>query len=236
MLMRFFKTSPHKCSYIEGESAETVFLDPDVQVSPELYERLNDVGFRRSGPHFYRPDCAACNRCQPVRVRVREFAPRRRHRRIRKRNQDIRWRIAPIRETHEHWPLYEAYIAARHAAGDMYPPDPEEFRRFLLTQTQFGFLLEGHLDGQLVVVSVVDRLQSGLSAIYTFFDPACSDRSLGTAAILRQIELADELEMPFLYLGYWIRELPAMSYKSDFAPLDVYRNEQWQPMNFALSE
>lgn len=234
--MRFFKTSPHSCSYINDQLAETVFLDPDVQVSPELYQQLNDIGFRRSGPHFYRPDCATCRRCQPVRVRVEEFAPRRRHRRIRRRNLDVRWRLVPVQESDEHWPLYEAYINSRHAGGDMYPPDPEEFRRFLLRQNQYGFLLEGRINEQLIIVSVVDRLPNGLSAIYTFFDPDYSSRSPGTAAILRQIQLAHEMALPYLYLGYWIRELPAMSYKSDFAPLDVYRNEQWQPMNFALSE
>lgn len=228
--MRFFKTSPHSCGYIDGELAETVFLDPEIQVSPELYERLNENGFRRSGPHFYRPDCAACDRCQPVRVRVEEFSARRRHRRVRARNSDIHWQISPVREISEHWPLYQAYINDRHAEGDMYPPDPDEFRRFLLLQTRFGFLLEGWLGNRLAVVAVVDQLASGLSAIYTFFDPCQPARSLGTATILRQIELARELDLPFLFLGYWIRHLPAMSYKADFAPLDVFRNEQWQPL------
>lgn len=226
--MRFFKTSPHDCSYLGDREASTVFVDPAVAVPPELYEKLNLIGFRRSGGHFYRPDCRDCRKCQSLRVVVQEFQPRRRHRRVLKRATHLRWQAVPVHYEEQYWTLYARYIEQRHGAGDMYPPNQEDFYRFLLQQTQYGFLLEAWDGDHLVLVAVVDRFTTALSAVYTFFDPDFADLSPGTLAILRQIEICQELDLPYLYLGYWIDSVPNMNYKADFAPAEVYRNEHWQ--------
>ena len=64
--------------------------------------------------------------------------------------------------------------------------------------------------------------------MYTFYEPALPARSLGTYAILRQIELARERGIPYLYLGYWIANYAKMHYKARFRPLEVMRNEEWR--------
>ena len=234
--MRFFKTLPHDCSYLTDRQASTVFLDPAVEVPLELYEKLNLIGFRRSGGHFYRPDCAECRKCQSLRVLTREFQPRRRHRRLLKKARNWRWQAAPVHYEERYWTLYARYIEERHFGGDMYPPNQEDFYRFLLQQTQYGFLLEAWDGAELVLVAVIDQFSTGLSAVYTFFSPDYQQDSPGTVAILRQIEVCQELGLPYLYLGYWIDSVPNMNYKADFQPAEVYRNEHWQRLSGLASE
>lgn len=226
--MRFFKTSPHDCSYLSGRQATTVFIDPAIEVSRELYEQLNLIGFRRSGRHFYRPDCVGCQKCQSIRVDINQFSARRRHRRIIRNAGQLHWRAASVHYEAAYWDLYQRYINGRHANGDMYPPDQEDFYRFLLQQTQYGFLMEGWLDDHLMVVAVVDQLSDGLSAVYTFFDPDYPQWSLGKLTILQQINMCRQLGLPWLYLGYWIDAVPNMSYKADFQPVEIYRNDHWE--------
>ncbi len=85
-------------------------------------------------------------------------------------------------------------------------------------------------DGDLVAVAVTDITASGLSAVYTFFDPHERTRGLGTYAILCQIELARERKLPHLYLGYWIGGHAKMQYKARFHPLERLTPEGWKAM------
>ena len=193
----------------------------------QTYSQLADAGFRRSGPHIYRPNCGDCNACISVRVPVAEFKPNRNQRKIINRNSDLEAVEIDNIHSDECYQLYHRYICARHRDGDMYPPTPEQYESFLsneLGNTRYFGLLQ---DGKLVAVAVTDVLENGLSAIYTFFDPDQSKRSLGSYAILWQIKKGIELELPYLYLGYWIKQCQKMSYKSDYRPLQLLVNNRW---------
>ncbi len=76
-------------------------------------------------------------------------------------------------------------------------------------------------------MAVVDELQDGLSAIYTFFDPLQDKRSLGSYAILWQVQRARALGLDYLYLGYWIKGCRKMAYKSAYRPLELHVNSRW---------
>ncbi|MCB1646837.1 MAG: GNAT family N-acetyltransferase, partial [Pseudomonadales bacterium] len=127
----------------------------------------------------------------------------------------------------EYYRLFEGYIAQRHQDGDMYPADPEQFESMFITSRPECHFLELRLGQQLVAVAAVDLLLDGLSAIYTFFEPALSKRSLGTLAVLLQIQTAARLEAPYVYLGYWISECRKMAYKSEYQPLEIYQQGKW---------
>jgi arginine-tRNA-protein transferase len=124
--------------------------------------------------------------------------------------------------------LYRRYINERHADGDMYPPDRDQYESFLNNAWDCTHYYRFYARNTLVAVAVVDVMTDGLSAIYTFFEPGQDRRSLGAFAILWQIEQARQMGLDHLYLGYWIKNCQKMAYKSDYRPLELYRNGQWQ--------
>ena len=228
--LKVYTTYPHSCSYLEDQEATTLFVDPRQPVDQKLYSKLSVLGFRRSGNHIYRPHCAQCNACIPARIPVAEFAHRRGQARIWQRNQDLRMVRTDQIDDDEAFDLYHRYISQRHADGDMYPPDREQFEAFLSSVWGCTCYFRFYDKGKLVAVAVVDILEDGLSAIYTFFDPSAARRSLGVYAILWQVEQARDMGLEHLYLGYWIRDCQKMSYKSDYRPLEIYHNSRWSTL------
>ena len=227
---QFFLTPGHKCSYIQGREAHTLFLDPRDTHSPDTYARLTQIGFRRSGGHLYRPHCNQCRACIPTRIPVENFSLSRRFQRIIKKNQDLEIRIERAEFSSEYYELYVRYITGRHRDGDMYPPTPEQFRSFLLASWSETFFLSIYISGQLSAVAVTDVSSKSLSAIYTFFDPDFSHRSLGVYSVLKQIDECRQRNLDYLYLGYWIKDAKKMSYKTEYRPIELLINQRWVKM------
>ena len=225
--LKFFVTPPHECSYLDDREATTLFVDPAARMDNDLYSALSTLGFRRSGRHVYRPHCEACSACIPVRIPVDRFALRRSQKRIHNRNADLDVRIVDAEFSEERYDLYARYIRERHSDGDMYPPSREQFRSFLLCEWSATRFIEMREGERLLAVAVVDVIRDGLSAIYTFFEPEASKRSLGVYAILWQIDYAARQGWPHVYLGYWIKQCQKMSYKTDYRPLEMYVGERW---------
>lgn len=239
--INLYTTDAHPCSYLEGEQATTAFIDPRLPVTAEMYGQLSTMGFRRSGNHIYRPRCLHCQACVPIRIPVANFKADRQQKRIWKRNQDLRIEVTTDISSGECYRLYERYINTRHADGDMFPPSQEQFDAFLATPfysktaelpaldepSQITLYIEFRYNDELKAVAVTDILPLGLSAVYTFFDPADTQRSLGVFAVLFQIELAKKLTLPHLYLGYWIKNSPKMSYKCNYKPHELYLDGKW---------
>jgi arginyl-tRNA--protein-N-Asp/Glu arginylyltransferase len=226
--LRFFATAPRPCSYLPGRSAISVFADPSAQLSMPLYNQLADFGFRRSGDDLYVPACPSCSECVPIRVPVAEFERSRSQRRTWRLNRDLTWMVLEPRATDHLFPLYCDYLSRRHPDGGMDNATPEDYSRFLTSHWCDSFFLVGSLADKPVVAAVTDALDNGLSAVYTFFDTGLAKRSLGTLAILRQIELARDLRRDWLYLGYWIAGSAKMQYKGRFRPLQAYRQGRWR--------
>ena len=225
--LKVYTTYPHSCSYLEDQEATTLFVDPRQPVDKVLYSNLSLLGFRRSGSHIYRPHCSHCEACIPARIPVADFDARRGQTRTWKRNQDLRVRRSDDLRDEDAFQLYCRYIELRHHDGDMYPPDREQYESFLNDAWDCTHYYRFYDGPKLIALAVVDELQDGLSAIYTFFDPDSDKRSLGTFAILWQIERARALGLEYLYLGYWIRGCKKMAYKSEFRPLELYVNIRW---------
>jgi arginine-tRNA-protein transferase len=196
-------------------------------IGPAVYSRLIQAGFRRSGHYTYRPHCTGCNRCVPVRVKVGDFQPNRSQRRCQQQNQVLTVISKTLEFKAEHYELYRRYQKMRHAGGGMDQDDSEQYAQFLLSSQVNSSLLEFREAEKLIMVSLVDQVQDGLSAVYTFFDPDLEKRGLGTYAVLWQIEHARMLGLPYVYLGYWIAESRKMAYKSNFRPLEGLRGDQW---------
>lgn len=225
--LRFFATPRRPCEYLPEREATTLFADPYHPMDPALYTSLSRLGFRRSGVQVYRPDCARCSACIPVRVPVDRFRPRRIHRRVRAANRDLDVRVGPARFEPEHYALYRRYLSARHAGGSMEDHTPWDYYEFLAGDWSDTLFFEYSLGGAVVAVAVVDRLADAFSCVYTFFDPAHQRRSLGTYAILHAIEVARRRSLPWLYLGYYIADSPKMRYKGDYRPQERFIDGRW---------
>lgn len=226
--LRFYVTPSHSCSYLPNRQAKTLFVDPQIEVSTDTYSQLSELGFRRSGSHVYRPHCEGCQACQSIRIPVDFFKPSKTQRRLINKNSDLKVvRKAPSM-SREYFALYKAYIDERHADGDMYPPTPEQFHQFLIDGALDSWFYEFRdSDDKLVCLAVTDHLHQSLSALYTFFDPAETHRSLGTYAILWQLQEARRRRMHYLYLGYWVKDCRKMSYKTAFKPLEMLIDGHW---------
>jgi len=229
--LKLFATQPHPCSYIDGEQATTVFVDPEAHIDVTLYSQLSLLGFRRSGGHLYRPQCSNCQACMSCRIPVSLFKANRSQRRCWQKNQDIQVSPTERIDTLEHYNLYARYIESRHQDGDMYPPSEEQYKAFLTSEWGSTRYLEFRLEGELIGVSVCDYLEDGLSAVYTFYNPKLNERSLGKFAILAQIHKAQEMGLSYVYLGYWIKQCEKMNYKTDYRPLELLVNRRWLRLN-----
>jgi len=226
--LTLYSTPPHSCAYFTGQQATTVFVDPFFQDNLAIYSYLSKQGFRRSGQFLYRPHCQRCEQCISVRIPVHAFKAHRNQRRIWKKNQDLT--VSPVASyfKQEHFELYQRYLLHRHKNGGMDNPTPRSYVNFLTCNWANIVFYEFRLHGKLLAVAVVDFLGDSLSAVYTFFDPDYSKRSLGVYAILWEIEESKRLNLEWLYLGYWIKNCKKMSYKTNYYPLEYYHKKQWQ--------
>lgn len=228
--IRLYSTRPHPCSYFDDREAKTLFVDPDISISDSLYSQLSQRGFRRSGNHYYRPNCEDCQQCIPCRVPVAEFSFSRNQRRLLNRNADLKV-VNQSFLAEDAYELYERYINARHLDGDMYPASRDQFASFIAEKRNNTEYIHFYDKERLVSVAVCDPVEDGLSAIYTFYDPEDGRRSLGKYAVLWQIRSCQERGLPFVYLGYWIRDCDKMRYKTNYRPIELLMSQRWIRLN-----
>ena len=222
---------PDPCPYFADRAMRAIVVGTQPSDQAAVYSRLAPAGFRRSGCVFYLPRCEGCSACIPLRAKAAEFTPNRRFRRVLARNADLDvTTVQAASKPDEHFELYHRYIKGRHPGSSMDPPSATDYAQLVQA---FGMNTVGfdvRLDGRLVASAVTDVLDDGLAAVYTYYDPALSERSLGVFAILLQIAECRRRRLPYLYLGYWIKESDKMRYKADFRPAEALVGTTWTPL------
>lgn len=229
-LLHFYLSGPMPCPYLHGQIERKLFtrLTGDTGTDAEVNSGLTRGGFRRSHDIVYRPACAQCQACVPVRVVTDVFAPDRTQRKIAARNRDLTLEIGPPQPAVELYDLFRRYQKVRHADSDMARMSFSDFAA-MLGEGAGQMRLFQLRDPQNVLrgVMLADRVADGFSAVYSFFDPVEPRRSLGTVLVLRLIEQAQAEALPYVYLGYWIRESRKMAYKASFRPVQALGPQGW---------
>ncbi|BBE52081.1 Putative arginyl-tRNA--protein transferase [Ferriphaselus amnicola] len=229
--LQFYLTATYPCSYLDARQARSQVATPSFLITTPVYSELVRRGFRRSGTFTYRPRCDLCQSCVPARVPVNEFESSRTQRRAWKRHQSLQATVHPLQDSEECYQLYQRYQNARHSGGGMDNDSREQYRNFLLQSQVDTMQVEFREDGVLRMVSVVDLLTDGLSSVYTFYDPDVSGSSYGTYNVLWQIALCRQLQLDYVYLGYWIHDSGKMAYKANFRPLQGLKQGQWRELS-----
>jgi len=236
--LQFYVTTGYTCGYLPNRMAQSLIAAPQHLVDADIYSELIQQGFRRSGKFSYRPHCENCQECVPVRVILEAFSPNRSQKRAFRQHQNLSTTILPIGFYEEHYALYASYQRARHSddkTADQMEPDSdsqendvEQYQSFLCQSNVESVLVEFRDGDQLKMVSVIDIVHDGISAVYTFYDTSDSATSYGTYNVLWQALWAQTLGLPYLYLGYWIKDSRKMAYKQNYKPLEKLIDGEWR--------
>jgi arginyl-tRNA--protein-N-Asp/Glu arginylyltransferase len=226
--VQFYVTTKYSCGYINGRDAQSLVATPYKNIKSKNFSNLISQGFRRSGQYVYKPNCKNCNACIPIRVLASCFIASRSQKRLKKYIGKLSVKLLPLVFDEEHYSLYVNYQNKRHRNNDGAEDGVADYNEFLIKSNVNSKLVEFRLNNQLKMVTIIDIINDGISAVYTFYD--CSDQklSLGTMSIIWLLEFCKKENLSFLYLGYWIHESQKMKYKTNFRPYELMIEGVWQ--------
>ncbi|PIE66488.1 MAG: arginyltransferase [Desulfobacterales bacterium] len=209
-------TFPYTATYCQGMFGPL----PD-----RVMELFLAAGYRRNGNALYTMRCRSCRKCIPIRLHPPTFTPNRNQKRVWRKNSDLDVSIAAIQPTVENMSLCDTFLQERYP-GDGNRADAY-YAGFFLNRITTTCEVRYRIEGRLVGNAVVDLGENWGNAVYFFFDPAEAKRGLGTYNILTLIKLFQKKGIDYLYLGYTIPGLSAMSYKMNFKPHYLYLDDKW---------
>ena len=213
----------YECAYIEGNKVRMNYKH--IEKATQTYNTaLINRGWRRFGCYYFHPICNDCNECKSIRIDVKNYKFRKSQKKSIKRNKETKIIIQKPTLSQAHIDLYNKYHAFKHTKDSWSHRNisPREYREnFVEGAHEFGkevLYLEGN---KLIGVDLIDILDDGISSIYFYYDPDYPSLSLGTYSLLYQIELAKILDLPWIYLGYWVEGCKAFAYKPNFQPQEI---------------
>jgi leucyl-tRNA---protein transferase len=216
----------HPCSYLPGQVARSQAFRVN-GLDGDTYHALMNRGFRRSGDMFYSMVCEDCRKCEPIRVPTATFVPSRSQVRAQRRNDDVTMRVQKPTMCEATWNLYQRYVRHQHPDTPL-DETPDRLIEWLYKPVVETYEAIYKIEDRLVAVSILDVCRTSISSVYHFFDPAEHKRSLGVFSVLAEIAWAQQLGIPYYYLGYWVEGAPTMHYKANYRPHELLRDGSWR--------
>lgn len=225
MLEIGFCTLENQCPYLEDKRARLEYKYIE-NCYKEVNEELVRRGWRRFGRYFSRPICQGCQECLSTRILASEYRFSRSERRVINKNINTKILLRTPKLSNEHLFLYDKY--------HRFMENKKSWKRYDLNFKQyynlyvdgfmdFGYELAFYIDDKLVCVDLIDILDDGISSIYCFYDPDFSHLSLGKFSLLKEIELAKNEKLNYIYLGYFVKKCQSLSYKADYTPNEILK-------------
>lgn len=215
-----------ECSYFD-EKLSDIRYKYIYSCTIDKYQPMLERGWRRFGRMHFVPECRSCTKCVSMRIDVNNYKFSKSEKRVISKNQDTKLYIRPPSVTMEHLSLYDKYHKFMNDKKDWpYSPiDVDDYvRSYVESSENFAKEFLYMRDDKLIGVALVDILPQAISAIYCYYDHDYSEFSIGKFSILAQIKIAKELNIPYIYLGYWIKDHFSMGYKEKYSPFEVLKN------------
>lgn len=231
-ILHRFQSGPETCHYLPNQEAEMEY-ELAARLSPEEYERRMNEGWRKFGALLFHPVCRDCRECRPIRIAVGEFAPDRSQRRALRRNADLSIRLAAPSVDAARIALFHRYHAAQ-AQTKGWPfsqPDMQEYAANFLQNPLPAVEISVWEGEALRAVVLTEVTPNTVSGIYHYHEPDCRDRGLGTFGMLQTIALAQRLQKPWAYFGFYVAGCGSLAYKVRFQPCEALGMDgQWRPL------
>jgi len=221
-----FSTLQSPCVYLHGEQMKMAYKYIK-ECSIELNSKLIQRGWRRFGHYYSRPECETCTACQSMRVSIDDFVFSKSVRRVMKKNKETRVLLRKPSVSQEHLNLYEKYhrYMEKKKGWEYYPLTLESYADLYAKGSSFyGYEVLYIRDEKLVGVDLVDFLEDGISSIYFFYDPDYAHLFLGKFSLYKQIEMAKERDLSWMYLGYYVEACESLKYKNSYKPNQILSN------------
>ena len=221
-----FLEEQRDCSYFEDQISDIrykyMFSCP-----PSSYQEMLERGWRRFGKMHFVPECRSCTKCISMRIDVANYKFSKSENRVIKKNRDTKLYIRPPSMTMEHLELYDKYHEFMNEKKN-WPYSPieanEYSKSYVEAKEDYAKEFLYMKDNELIGVALVDILPNAMSSIYCYYDHDYADLSIGKFSILAQIKIAKEMNIPYIYLGYWIKDHFSMGYKEAYKPFEVLIN------------
>lgn len=234
-ILKEFKVND-KCSYLSDKNQTTHYKLIE-ECSTAHCQDLIERGYRRFGRMFFRPICSSCDECKSIKIDVQNFKFSSSQRRVIRKAADIKSYIQRPTISKTHLALFEKYhlFMGEKKNWDYSPSSAQSYyASFVDAPNDFGYEVLYFHEEKLIGVDLIDVLDDGVSSIYFYYDPEYRGYSLGKLSLYNQIMFAKRSNKRWIYLGYYVKECPSLSYKSHYKPyktLDgrpsIYEEPKW---------
>jgi len=221
-----FVEEDKQCSYFDDKICDIRYKYMEHCTSLEQHEMLQR-GWRRFGNMHFVPECKSCTDCKTIRIDVSKYKFSKSEKRILNKNKNTKVYMQKPTVTLEHIDLFNKYHEHMQLKKNWNENsiDVDEYvKSYVNGAHDYGKELLYFIDDKLVAVALTDIVYGALSSIYCYYDHDYEHLSLGKFSILAQLSIAKQSNIPYVYLGYWIKDHYSMGYKENYKPFEVLEN------------